>query len=103
MRAQAIAKFLGMILAVAIVSELFIAFGYYIGLMGTTYFEGTSSDFVILGTVLLPTLIATLIGWFLGSRLTMEGGRKSQIITGLIMGAIFAMPVSCVGLWYTGW
>ena len=72
-------------------------------LVGNPPALGLGAQFLILGAVLLLVTPAALIGGLIGGRLPKEGGRNGQLIMAGILGVLAALPLSCVGFWYSGW
>jgi hypothetical protein len=59
----------------------------------------------LLAFVLVVILVspAALLGGLLGGRALKEGGRTGQLIMAGVVGAIAAVPLSCIAFYYTGW
>jgi hypothetical protein len=53
--------------------------------------------------VVLLVSPAALAGGLIGSRVTKEGGRSTQLIMAAVVGIMAAVPLSCIAFWYTGW
>lgn len=58
---------------------------------------------LILGLVAVVTSVSALVGGLFGGRLANEGGRGGQILMATIVGIMFALPISCIAFWYSGW
>jgi hypothetical protein len=80
-----------------------VGFIIFPALVGTPHSFGAGADRLILGLVVLLVSPAALVGGLVGGRLPKEGGRVGQLLMAAIAGVIAAVPLSCVGFWYTGW
>lgn len=59
---------------------------------------------VIVLIVVVLVSPAGLIGGVIGSRMPREGGQIEQTIMAAVMGAVLAVPLACLHLWFwTGW
>ena len=54
----------------------------------------------ILGIVLAVISIPALLGGFIGSRVSVEGGELGQRTFAVIFGILFSAPLICGGLWF---
>src|SRR5687767_5488530 len=91
----------GIVAGLAITTAM--GFIFFPTLMGQINFSGSLADLAILWLVGVPTALAALVGGLVGGRLSLEGGRSSQIMMAIIVGIMLALPVSCIGFWVTGW
>ncbi len=67
------------------------------------YGAGPSLLTIIVFSIILASP-GGLAGGLIGSRLPKEGGQTEQFIMAAIMGIVFALPFTCMGLWFfTGW
>ena len=55
---------------------------------------------VVVALVLLVVSPLALVAGFVGGRVPREGGRGEQLLVSAVFGALIALPVACVGLWY---
>lgn len=55
---------------------------------------------VVVAIVVLVVSPLALLAGLIGGALPKEGGRSEQTLTALVFGALIALPVGCVGLWY---
>jgi hypothetical protein len=68
------------------------------------YYGDGPGMFTIIVLALLFATPGGLIGGMIGNRIPKEGGKTEQFIMSAIFGVIFALPFSCMGLWFfTGW
>jgi len=95
--------FAGTGLLAGVIIMLAMAFLIFPAVMGSPHFSGSVPDLLLLGLVGLPTSVAALVGGLVGGRVVNEGARSGQIMMAIIVGALLALPVSCVGLWVTAW
>ncbi len=59
---------------------------------------------VILLIMLALVTPAALVGGFVGSRVSKEGGQRAQRMTAVVGGIVAAIPFGCGVLWFfTGW
>jgi hypothetical protein len=80
-----------------------VGFIIFPALVGTPHSFGAGPDRFILLLVVLLVSPAALVGGLVGGRLPKEGGQFGQLLMAAIAGIMAAVPVSCVGFWYTGW
>ena len=75
------------------------------GIVNVEHYYGAGPSLpVIIGMVILLASPAALIGGFVGSRLPIEGGQKTQMLTAAVFGILVAFPCGCWGLWvFSGW
>jgi hypothetical protein len=68
------------------------------------YYGAGPNMFVIVAFALLSASPGGLIGGLIGNRIPKEGGKTEQYIMSAIFGVLFALPFSCMSLWFfTGW
>ena len=68
------------------------------------YYGAGPNIFTIILFALLFASPGGLIGGLIGNRIPKEGGWAEQYIMAAIFGILFALPFSCMGLWFfTGW
>jgi len=75
------------------------------GIEKVDHYYGAGPDiFVIVAMALLFASPGGLIGGLIGQRLPKEGGKTEQFLMAAIFGIVFALPFSCMTLWFfTGW
>jgi hypothetical protein len=101
LRQQVVFAFAGWLAGVGML--LAVAFVIFPAVLGGTRFSGSAAELLILGIVGVVASVAALLGGVIGGRVVSEGGYRGQIIMAALVGALLALPVSCVAFWYTGW
>ena len=64
------------------------------------YYGDGPGLFSILGVVLLSITLPALAGGLIGSRVSIEGGARSQYILATTFGILFSAPFICMVLWF---
>jgi hypothetical protein len=68
------------------------------------YYGSGPSLLMIIALALLFATPGGLIGGLIGNRIPREGGQAEEYLLAAIFGVLFALPFSCMGLWFfTGW
>jgi len=80
-----------------------LAFVIMPNVFGSSASLASGADQLILGLVLLITTPEAMLGGIIGARMMREGGAASQAVMAAVMGALFTLPIGCIGLWYLGW
>jgi hypothetical protein len=75
------------------------------GIEQVQHYYGTGPNlYTIVVLALLPATPGSLIGGLIGYRIPKEGGKSEQYFMSAIFGVLFALPFTCISLWFfTGW